>query len=49
MEEEDKQRITLVLPHTLVAAIKRLAQHQRRSCVGEVVWALQQNLQQQQE
>jgi len=39
----------MVIPQALVAAIKRLAQQQRRSCVGEVVWALQQNLQQQQE
>jgi len=39
----------MVMPQTLVAAIKGLAQHHRRSCGGAIVWALQQNLQQQQE
>jgi len=46
---EEKHHITIVIPHTLVEAIKRLAQQHRRSFVGEIVWALQQDLQQQEQ
>ena len=46
---EEKQRVTLVLPKRLVEAMKRSAQRHRRSFVGEIVWALQQYLNQQEQ
>jgi hypothetical protein len=46
---EEKHRITTVILHTLVEASKQLAQQHRRPFVGEIVWALQQYLQQQEQ
>jgi hypothetical protein len=44
---DEKKRISIVIPQSLIAAIKKLAQQHRRSFVGEIVWALQQYVHQQ--
>jgi hypothetical protein len=44
MEQESKQKITFVLPRQLIERLRVVAKHNRRSLVGELVWALEQYL-----
>jgi len=39
MEQEPKQTITFVLPRALVERLRAVAKRNRRSLVGELVWA----------
>jgi Arc-like DNA binding domain len=47
MEHESKQKITFVLPRQLIEQLRAAAKRNRRSLVGELVWALEQYLRQQ--
>jgi hypothetical protein len=47
MEPEPKQKITFVLPRQLIEQLRVTAKRNRRSLVGELVWALEQYLRQQ--
>ncbi|HEX8032214.1 MAG TPA: Arc family DNA-binding protein [Ktedonobacterales bacterium] len=49
MEQEPKQKITFVLPRQLIERLRTVAQRHRRSLVGELVWALEQYLRQQEQ
>jgi hypothetical protein len=49
MEQEPKQKITFVLPRQLIERLRRVAKRNRRSLVGELVWALEQYLRQQEQ
>jgi hypothetical protein len=49
MEQEARQKITFVLPRRLVERLRAVAKRNRRSLVGEVVWALEQYLRQQEQ
>jgi hypothetical protein len=46
---DQPHKVTLQLPRLLITAMKVLAQKHRRSFTGEVVWALQQYVQQQEQ
>jgi hypothetical protein len=47
MEHEEKQKITFVLPRQLIERLRESAARNRRSLVGELVWAVEQYLRQQ--
>jgi Arc-like DNA binding domain len=47
MEQESKQKITFVLPRQLIERLRAVAKRNRRSLVGELVWAVDQYLRQQ--
>jgi hypothetical protein len=47
MEQEPKQKITFVLPCQLIERLRAVAKRNRRSLVGELAWALEQYLRQQ--
>jgi len=47
MEQEPKQKITFVLPRQLIERLRTVAKRNRRSLVGELIWALEQYLRQQ--
>ena len=47
MEHESKQKITFVLPRQLIEQLRAAAKRNRRSLAGELVWALEQYLRQQ--
>jgi len=49
MEQELKQKITFVLPRQLIERLRAVAKRNRRSLVGELVWALEQYLKQQEQ
>jgi hypothetical protein len=44
MEPESKLKITFVLPRQLIERLRALAKRNRRSLVGELVWAVEQYL-----
>jgi hypothetical protein len=44
-----QRTVTIVLPQAVVDAMKAQAQAQRRSCTGEIIWALQAYVAQQQQ
>jgi hypothetical protein len=44
---DQPRKVTLQLPQSLIAAMKTSAKRHRRSFTGEVVWALEQYVQQQ--
>jgi hypothetical protein len=48
MAQDQPRKITVQLPNSLIAAMKTQAKRHRRSFTGEVVWALQQYVAQQQ-
>lgn len=45
--EKNKQKVTVLIPFEIVTQIKHEAQKHQRSFNGELVWALQQYLEQQ--
>jgi hypothetical protein len=47
MEQESKQKVTFVLPRQLIERLRAVAKRNRRSLVGELVWAVEQYLKQQ--
>ena len=47
MEQESKQKITFVLPRQVIERLRAVAKRNRRSLVGELVWAVEQYLRQQ--
>ena len=49
MEQDPKQKITFVLPRQLIERLRAVAKRNRRSLVGELVWALEQYLRQQEQ
>ena len=49
MEQEPKQKITFVLPRQLIERLRAVAKRNRRSLVGELVWALERYLQEQEQ
>jgi hypothetical protein len=49
MEHESKQKITFVLPCQLIERLRVSAKRNRRSLVGELVWAVEQYLRQQEQ
>ncbi len=49
MEQDPKQKITFVLPRHLIERLRTVAKRNRRSLVGELVWALEQYLQRQEQ
>jgi hypothetical protein len=49
MEQDPKQKITFVVPRQLIERLRAIAKRNRRSLVGELVWALEQYLRQQQQ
>jgi hypothetical protein len=49
MEQEAKHKITFVLPRQLIERLRVVAKRNRRSLVGELVWALEQYLRQQEQ
>lgn len=49
MEQESKQKITFVVPRQLIERLRVVAKRNRRSLVGELVWALEQYLRQQEQ
>jgi hypothetical protein len=49
MEQEPKQKITFVLPRQLIERLRTVAKRNRRSLVGELVWALEQYLRHQEQ
>ncbi len=46
-EKESKQKITVMVPSQVVSQVKRLAQRHQRSFNGELIWALQRYIEQQ--
>ncbi|HEU4783469.1 MAG TPA: Arc family DNA-binding protein [Ktedonobacterales bacterium] len=48
-EQEPKQKITFVLPRHLIERLRAVAKRNRRSLVGELVWAVEQYLRQQEQ
>lgn len=44
---DDKQKITFMLPRMLVERLRVSAERNRRSLVGELVWAVEQYLERQ--
>jgi hypothetical protein len=46
---DQPRKVTLQLPQSLIAAMKASATRHRRSFTGEVVWALQQYVRQQEQ
>lgn len=46
MDTTEKKRITIVFPLATWAALRGIAQEHKRSLVGEILWALQQYVQQ---
>ena len=49
MGQEPKQKITFVLPRQLIERLRTVARRNRRSLVGELVWAVEQYLRQQEQ
>jgi hypothetical protein len=49
MEHEAKHKITFVLPRQLIERLRVSAKRNRRSLVGELVWAVEQYLRQQEQ
>ena len=47
MVQESKQKVTFVLPRQLIERLRAVAKRNRRSLVGELVWAVEQYLRQQ--
>jgi rRNA-processing protein FCF1 len=45
-EQERKQKITVMIPSTIVNQLKQIAKRHQRSFTGELIWALQQYLEQ---
>jgi rRNA-processing protein FCF1 len=44
--QERKQKITVMVPSTIVNHLKQMAKRHQRSFNGELIWALQQYLEQ---
>jgi hypothetical protein len=49
MEQETKHKITFVLPRQLIERLRTSAKRHRRSLVGELIWAVEQYLRQQEQ
>jgi hypothetical protein len=45
-EQESKQKITVLIPSTIVSRVKWLAKRHQRSFNGELIWALQRYIEQ---